>query len=92
MNRSPKDLRDLAGLYALDALGPEETAEFEAFCAEHLPHLDQLLWDFFGTEVARDAVRVKVAAMFPEHEVEEFTELFWQRIQQWRVDEPPSST
>jgi anti-sigma-K factor RskA len=31
MNRPSKDLRDLAGLYALDALGPEETAEFEAF-------------------------------------------------------------
>ena len=31
MNRPPDHLRDLAGLYALDALGPEETAEFEAF-------------------------------------------------------------
>ncbi len=66
-----------------------QTAEFQAFCDEHLPHLDQLLWDFFGTDAARDAVRVKVAAMFPDHEVEEFTELFWQRIQRWREDERP---
>lgn len=33
MNRPSNNLRDLAGLYALDALGPEETAEFEAFLA-----------------------------------------------------------
>ena len=28
----------------------------------------------------------KVAALFPAHEVEQFTELFWQRIQAWRAD------
>ena len=37
---------------------------------------------------AKDAVRQKVAALFPAHEVEQFTELFWQRIQAWRADEP----
>ena len=31
MSRTPKDLRDLAGLYALDALSAEEAAEFERF-------------------------------------------------------------
>ena len=49
------------------------------------PHLDEVAWEFFGTEVARDAVRQKVAALFPAHEVEPFTELFWQRIQAWRA-------
>jgi hypothetical protein len=29
-------------------------------------------------------VREKTAALFPAHEVEQFTELFWQRIQAWR--------
>ncbi len=43
--------------------------------------------EFFGTEQARDAVRQKVAALFPAHEVEEFTELFCRRIQKWRADE-----
>lgn len=33
MTRSPKDLRDLAGLYALDALEPVERDEFERFLA-----------------------------------------------------------
>jgi hypothetical protein len=42
--------------------------------------------EFFGTDTARDAVRKKVAALFPAHEVEEFTGLFWDRIQQWRSD------
>lgn len=33
MSRTPKDLRELAGLYALDALDPAETEEFERFLA-----------------------------------------------------------
>ncbi len=40
--------------------------------------------EFFGTADAKDAVRRKVAALFPEHEVEKFTEMFWDRIQTWR--------
>jgi len=36
--------------------------------------------------IARDAVRKKVAALFPAHEVDLFTELFWKRIQAWRAD------
>jgi len=34
-------------------------------------------------------VHKKVAALFPAHEVEQFTELFWSRIQQWRKDQKP---
>ena len=29
----------------------------------------------------------KVAALFPKHEIEPFTELFWRRVQAWRADE-----
>ena len=29
----------------------------------------------------RDAVRQKVTALFPAHEIDEFTELFWSRVQ-----------
>ena len=39
-----------------------------------------------ATPVAKDAVRQKVAALFPPHEVDAFTELFWNRIQTWRAD------
>jgi hypothetical protein len=61
--------------------------EFDEFCDTHLAHLDDVLHSFFGTDTARDAVRQKVKAMYPEHEVDEFTELFWSRIQDWRTDE-----
>jgi len=40
--------------------------------------------DFFGSDVAKDAVRKKVEALFPAHEVNAFTDLFFQRIQLWR--------
>ena len=64
-----------------------DTGRFEEFCARHLPHLDEVAWEFFATDAAREAVRVKVAALYPAHEVEPFTELFWARIQRWRQEE-----
>ena len=53
------------------------------------PTSTRCVWEFFGTEIARDAVRQKVGALFPAHEVEQFTELFWERIQRWRDDNAP---
>ncbi len=64
-----------------------ETARFEEFCATHLSHLDEVAWEFFGTDQAKQAVRQKVTALYPEHEIEQFTELFWGRIQKWRQDQ-----
>ena len=64
-----------------------ETARFEEFCATHLGHLDEVAWEFFGTAAAKAAVRAKVTALFPSHEIEPFTELFWNRIQAWRRDQ-----
>jgi hypothetical protein len=77
----------------LDALVPLalkrfDADRFEEFCAKNLAHLDAVTHDWFGTDDARDAVRLKVAALFPPHEVEAFTDLFFRRIQQWRADEP----
>ena len=62
------------------------TAAFEEFCDEHLGPLEEVDWEYFGSKDAREAVREKVAALFPEHEVEEFTERFWQSIQEWRLE------
>ena len=50
-----------------------------------------MAFDFFATDDAREAVRLKVEALYPAHEVERFTELFWSRIQRWR-DEEGSTT
>lgn len=69
----------------LDATG------FADFCATHLSQVDAISHEVFGSSEARDAVRLKVAALFPAHEIDEFTELFWQRIQDWRATEPPGS-
>jgi len=64
-----------------------DTQEFKEFCFTHLSHLDEVAWEWFGTDEARDAVRRKVAALFPPHEVDEFTELFYSRIERWREHE-----
>ncbi|MGB5354633.1 MAG: hypothetical protein WBN32_13550 [Woeseia sp.] len=64
-----------------------EIEKFEDFCAKHLSHLDEIAYEFFGSETVRDAIRQKVTALYPQHEIDEFTELFWQRIQDWRSKE-----
>jgi hypothetical protein len=64
-----------------------ETERFRDFCRTRLGHLDALAYDFFGSERMRDAIHQKVSAIFPTHEVEEFTELFWRRVQLWREQE-----
>ena len=63
-----------------------DTAKFEEFNAKYLGHLDEIVLKFFTTDVAKEAVRIKVAALFPAHEVDAFTELFWKRIGAWRQD------
>lgn len=83
--------RERLAAYAQIARERFEHERFEEFCQTHLSHLDEVAWDFFGTELARTAVRKKVEALYPRHEVEAFTELFWQRIQAWRADESGAS-
>ena len=73
--------------YALLARQILDADTFGEFCERHLGHLDAVADEFFGTEQARDAVRQKVTALFPAHEVDEFTELFYGRIQRWRQAE-----
>ncbi|MCX5747840.1 MAG: hypothetical protein NT062_35700 [Proteobacteria bacterium] len=83
--------RDRLRAYAAIAEERFETARFEEFCAKHLPHLDEVAWEFFGTEPAKAAFRAKVAALYPKHEIEQFTELFWNRVQAWRAENQVSA-
>ena len=76
----------LAG-YAAIAKERMEADRFAEFCATHLSHLNEVAYDFFGTQQARDIVRAKVAALYPPHEVDEFTEHFYGLIQFWRRTE-----
>ena len=64
-----------------------ETERFREFCQTKLGHLDELAHEFFGSGTMRDAIRQKVEALFPPHEHEEFTQLFWDRVQLWREQE-----
>ena len=83
------DLSPNERLEAYAAIAHErfDTARFEEFCAKQLPQLDELAWEFFATDFAKDAVRQKVEALYPRHEIDQFTELFWSRIQRWRDEE-----
>ena len=85
IQREDLPFREKLSRYA--AIGHQrlQTDAFYEFCDRHLSHLDAEADEFFGTEIAKDAVRQKVNSLFPPHEVESFTELFWERIQQSRV-------
>jgi len=76
--------RERLAKYAALARRHFEADAFGDFCASELKDLDAVAWEFFGTDRARAAVRAKVEALYPAHEVESFTALFWSRIQDWR--------
>ena len=61
--------------------------EFESFCETHLSDLDEVASDFFASDTVHDAIREKVTALYPEHEIDDFVELFWNRVQKWRLEE-----
>ncbi|MDU8945809.1 ATP-grasp domain-containing protein [Ovoidimarina sediminis] len=84
-----KDLspRERLREYARIAHERFETEKFREFCRSELGHLDELAYEFFGSDTLRDAIRQKVEALFPAHEIDEFTQLFWDRIQTWREQE-----
>lgn len=88
---SDADYPEKLAAYAALARQRFDAERFDEFCAEHLGHLGEVAHEFFGTDEARDAVRLKVEALYPEHEIEEFTELFWSRIQSWRAETPPEA-
>ncbi len=84
---SDRSYREKLAGYAAIARERLEADRFEEFCATHLGHLDEVAWEFFGSDDAREAVRLKVESLFPRHEVEEFTEHFWGLLQFWRRTE-----
>ncbi|MEM9224677.1 MAG: hypothetical protein AAGB11_20085 [Pseudomonadota bacterium] len=73
--------------YAAIAHERFQTEKFREFCQTNLSHLDDLAYEFFGSAKMRDAVAKKVTALFPPEEVDEFTELFFSRVEKWRDQE-----
>lgn len=86
--KSDRSYEEKLDAYAAIAEARLETDRFEEFCEKHLSNLDDVAREFFGTQEAKHAVRQKVIALYPAHEIEAFTELFWQRIQEWRAGRP----
>jgi hypothetical protein len=64
-----------------------DAERFQEFCDKHLAHLPAVARDFYATDAAKDAVRRKVANLFPAHEVDSFTDHFWALVQKWREEE-----
>jgi hypothetical protein len=73
----------LAG-YAKISRERMQADQFAEFCETHLSHLDEVAWEFFGSQRCHDLVREKVAALFPRHEIEMFTNHFFGLVQFWR--------
>jgi hypothetical protein len=76
--------RERLAAYAALARDRFETGRFEEFCATQLPDLEAVTREYLGTDPARQAIRSKVEALYPEDEWNEFTDLFWEAIQGWR--------
>ncbi len=84
---SDRSFEEKIEAYAKIAQDRFDSEEFYEFCDKHLANLDEIAHEFFGGEAARDAIRQKVEALFPAHEVDDFTELFWTRVQTGRDNE-----
>src|SRR6185436_10923367 len=84
--------REKLSRYAAIARQRLEADHFADFCAEHLAHLDAVADEFFASKECREAVRLKVEALYPPHEVEPFTDLFFARIQRWRSEQAAGAT
>ena len=63
-----------------------DTDAFDEFCATHLASSTRCRGSSSAPTSPRTPSAQKVAALFPAHEVEEFTELFWSRVQRWRAE------
>ena len=85
--RQDMPYREKLSAYAGIAHERYETDRFLEFCDTHLAMLDEITWEYFGAERAREAVRRKVSVIFPSHEVEQYTEHFWGLLQFWRRTE-----
>ncbi len=86
--RDPElDLDEQLARYDAIARRYFDTDKFEEFDAEHLGHLDEVALEFFGTDQFYDIVQQKVEALFPKHEIKQFTDHFFGMVQFWRKTE-----
>ena len=84
---SDMPLEDKIEAYDALARAHFDIERFQAFCEEHLGDLDRVALEFFGSERFEEIVREKVSSLYPEHEIEAFTEHFFGLVQFWRKTE-----
>lgn len=72
--------------YAKIARDRFESDRFAEFDQKHLRPLERAAMAWFRSDRCRQAIRVKVAHIYPAHEVDAFTERFWQLVQKWCDD------
>ena len=82
--------RDKLAGYAAVARERLAAAEFAEFSDRHLGPLEEAAYAWFRSERCQDAIRRKVAHLFPEDEVEEFTARFLALVRE-SVDEMAGS-
>ena len=68
---------------ARERLRADEFAEFDE---KHFGPLEDAAHAFFASDRCRDAIRRKVAHVFPEHEVDDFSARFFDLVQQGAAD------
>lgn len=68
--------------YAKIARERLQADEFADFCKKHLAPLEEAARAWFRSERCREAIRKKVAHMYPAHEVDEFSARFFALVQQ----------
>lgn len=56
--------------------------QFAEFCAKHMQPLEEAAHKWFRSDRCRDAIRRKVANMYPAHEIDEFSTRFFGIVQQ----------
>ncbi len=70
---------------AYDTIAKEhfDVYRFHDFNEEHLGSLDEIALEFFQTQKFRDIIFDKVSSLYPEHEIEAFTDHFFGLVQFW---------
>jgi len=74
--------RDKLKAYAKIARERLSVDEFEKFCKKHLGPLEQAAFAWFRSDRCLAAIREKVTNVFPEHEIDEFTDRFHALVKQ----------
>jgi hypothetical protein len=69
-----------------------ETEKYWEFCATHLRHLDEQVFEWVGSEDFDRVLRDTVAATYPPHEQDEFLAHFRGLLELWSTDQAAART